>query len=297
MPEADKLKVFSVVVTYNGMRWAEKCIHSIVHSNYKITPVFIDNGSTDGTVEYIKSQLPSARFFLPDHNIGFGPANNLGIKYALENGADYILLCNQDVWFDSEVVGELIEVMAELKDFAILSPVHLNNNEKIDPLFLSYAQKNRSLSEHLLASNEKKIFPVPFVNAAFWLMDAAWLKKVGGFNPVFFMYGEDDNFCSRTKFYHGLIGICNGLSIIHDRGERIITPNHQKLIFRMRLRNKFFDINNRWPIFSCIKFTLLHMLSKKSPVYFLLGLKEFFVYYNNKTKRRAQYVPAAFINE
>ena len=98
---------FIVIVTFNGMQWIEKCLNS-VHSVYKI--VVVDNYSSDDTVAYIKNKCPRAKLLLQSKNLGFGAANNIGISYALNQGADYVFLLNQDVYIESNTIDKLIEV-------------------------------------------------------------------------------------------------------------------------------------------------------------------------------------------
>ena len=290
------MKVAVIVVTFNGMKWIEKCIQCISNSTYPLHPIFIDNASTDGTVAYIKNTLFSDNLISLDCNLGFGAANNLGIRQAISQNADYIIFLNQDAFFEKDVVNGLINLSIHENTYAILSPIHLNANKKIDSLFLSYIQRSTEVVNDFFKKNKKNIYSVPFINAAFWFFNIKWIKKVGGFNPIFFMYGEDDNICNRLKYFGGKIGVCSDLYIVHDRADRVSTTLHKKNIFRTRLRNKLFDINIKSPFLSGLKFILMSFLSKKSFYVLGIGIKELFFYSRNLKNRKEQFFESAFLN-
>ena len=92
------IRIFTVIVTYNAMQsnWIDKCLRSLQNSTIASTAIVVDNGSTDGTCEYVPNTFPDAVWLPQNKNLGFGQANNIGIRYALKNNADYILLLNQD---------------------------------------------------------------------------------------------------------------------------------------------------------------------------------------------------------
>ena len=91
------MKILVVIVTYNGEHWMEKCIGSIMKSGVKADTYVIDNNSTDGTVAAVRVINPEAIIVESKENLGFGRANNIGMKYALDKGYDYVYLLNQDV--------------------------------------------------------------------------------------------------------------------------------------------------------------------------------------------------------
>ena len=104
------MKLLVVIVTYNAMRWAERCFDSLRKSTVVPEVFVVDNGSTDGTQEYIKKNYPEVMFQQSNENLGFGKANNLGFQYALNKGYDYVYLLNQDAWIFPETLGGLVNV-------------------------------------------------------------------------------------------------------------------------------------------------------------------------------------------
>lgn len=230
-------KVFVIIVTYNGSKWIEKCINSLLDSTYPIDIVVVDNCSADNSVELLK-QFPQIHLIQSKENLGFGKANNIGIDYALKNEADYVFLLNQDTWIFDDTILNLVVVAQKNPSFGIVSPMHFSGDEKtLDEGFVTYY--NRKIEEN---SNEN-IVNVPFVNAAAWLLSSACLRKVGGFEPLFGHYGEDRNYCDRVLYHQFQIVIAENAKICHDRK---ITRSFKKDVIQSKYRmlSQVLDINN-----------------------------------------------------
>ena len=93
------MRVFVLIITYNAEKWIEFCLGSLKDSTIPITPLIVDNNSNDKTVSLIKEKYPEAIILANNQNLGFGKANNIGIKYAIEKGFDYVFLLNQGTVF------------------------------------------------------------------------------------------------------------------------------------------------------------------------------------------------------
>ena len=193
------MKVLVIIVSYNFERWIDRCLRSLQQSEYPVDSVVIDNASQDHTVQRIQKDYPSVRLIESKTNLGFGKANNIGMQIALEEGYDAVFLMNQDAWIAKDSISILARLCQKESSFGIISPVHLTGNgDKPDPGFGTYA-KLETLSQ---LPEGKELMPLPFVNAAFWMIPVSVLKKVGGFCPLFYHYGEDKDFVNRLQ-YHG----------------------------------------------------------------------------------------------
>ena len=119
-------KIITIIVTYNGCIWIDKCIGSLKKSSIQNQIIVIDNFSTDQTINYIKENYPDVLIIQNKNNLGFGKANNIGLNYAIEENADYIFLLNQDAWVEPDTIKYLVEFQKMNKEFGIVSPIHLN---------------------------------------------------------------------------------------------------------------------------------------------------------------------------
>lgn len=212
-----------VIVTYNGLKWVDQCLGSLDKSVCPLRTIVIDNASTDGTPAYIREKFPEARLIPNRKNLGFGPANNLGIKKAVEDGAEYVFLLNQDAWIDPDTIATLAGVQQKHPEFGILSPMHLNAaRTALDSSFAHYLAPEfcPDIYSDIYLGGAKSVYETEFVNAAAWLISRDCIHKVGLFDPLFPHYGEDRNYCQRVQYHGYKAGICPAARIVHDRGER-----------------------------------------------------------------------------
>jgi len=213
-------KIYVVIVTHNAMAWISKCLESVMP--YEI--ILIDNVSTDETLLFVEEHFSNVTILKQYKNLGFGKANNLGIKKAYEEGADYIFLLNQDAWVERDTISNLVKAQTSQPEYGIVSPMHLNGKgDALDYNFSNYLSPSKCkefYSDIYLKKIKKSIYEVDFVNAAAWLLSRNCIEIIGGFNPSFFHYGEDLNYVQRLK-YHGLkTGVLPTSIIYHDREHR-----------------------------------------------------------------------------
>ncbi|MGD0962237.1 MAG: glycosyltransferase family 2 protein [Methylomonas sp.] len=212
--------IYVIIVTYNGAHWVENCFGSLAKSTTPVKVLAIDNASTDGTAEKIRQLFPDVELIASQINLGFGKANNIGFLKALEHGADYFFLLNQDAWIEPDTIEQLVQVSQARPEFGILSPLHLNGNGTgLDANFeanVNYYICPNIISDTFL-KNIKSVYATKFVNAAAWLVTVDCIKKVGGFDPIFSHYSEDNDYINRTLFHGFSVGIVPKAIIYHDR--------------------------------------------------------------------------------
>lgn len=247
--QADKVLV--IIVTYNAMRWIERCLSSIP----SFADIFVvDNCSSDGTQNFIHKNFKNIHFIQSDRNLGFGAANNIGLQYALDNNYDYVYLLNQDAWLFDDALEQLITVQKKHPEYGILSPLQMQaKGVYLDKAFAAIVPT---------VDYDKDIIPVQRVMAAHWLISRECIKKVGGFSPTFFHYGEDDNFANRLAYHGFKIGIVSKAKGVHDRENRKKTNKsilHQSYT-RTLVYLSDFTTNNLFAIYGfvcdCIKYFL-----------------------------------------
>lgn len=213
-------RILTIVVTYNGMRWADRCFGSLSMSGVPTDVIAIDNGSTDGTPEYISENFPQVKIVATGENYGFGRANNIGLRYALKHGYEYVYLLNQDAWIFPDTFGTLIEAMEADRSYGIMSPMQMAACiDRPDPRFERWCPK-AALRDVDSRFRKGKVYAVKFVMAAHWMISRECLENVGGFSPAFTHYGEDDNLVHRAIYKGYRIGIHSGTKAVHDREMR-----------------------------------------------------------------------------
>jgi len=247
-------KVLVIVVTYNGMGWIDKCLSSIRGSSVSPDAMVIDNASDDGTPHYVSVNYPEIKLVENRKNLGFGQANNIGLQYALDNGYDYAYLLNQDAWLMPDTIERLIKVNLENPDFGILSPLQLEGN--MQHLDHSMAGKlgswpiGKEIIDDMCFNRLRDEYAVTQIPAAHWLISKEVIRRVGGFSPTFFHYGEDDNYADRLYYHNMKLGVLFTAKGIHDREFRIDSKEKKMLLASVKIISSLSNINRpvgrRW---------------------------------------------------
>lgn len=220
------VRVLAVVVTWNAMPWLRKCLESLLGSTLLPDILVVDNGSADGTADFISSEFPKVRLIPnPKGNSGFGSANNIGLEIALKEGYDFVYLLNQDAYIEPDTIERLVGLSFS-SGCDILSPVQNNAKGGTDSNF------RRKCGRYFdKADGAQDVVEVPFVMAAHWLVRREVIETVGGFSPAFKQYGEDDNYIDRLHYYGFKCGVAANVAAVHDRAERQTSKDK-----RMRLK-------------------------------------------------------------
>ena len=182
-------KIFVIVVTYKGQQWYDRCFTSLRESDMLVETIVIDNGN-DGTTEYLKEHFPEITILPNTENLGFGKANNMGMRYALDHGGDYVFLLNQDAWIFPDTMEQLVAAAEANPEYGIVAPVQCNKEmtkalDGVIQFLINPDNVNRELFSDLMMGMVKDIYPVAEINAAAWLLPRKTLEMVGGFDPIF----------------------------------------------------------------------------------------------------------------
>ncbi|MCF2221916.1 glycosyltransferase family 2 protein [Chryseobacterium sp. PS-8] len=227
-------KIYFIIVTYNAMKWAEKCFTSLRQSSVPVHCIVVDNGSTDGTQKYITANFPEVELIQSEKNLGFGKANNIGIEKAYQKGADFFYLMNQDAWIFNDSVEQLLNVYnihPDKKEIGILSPIHIDGTGKKLDIFLDkYIAHNfeTRLISDLYFQTLQPFYEISFINAAHWFLPKETIEIIGGFNPYFFHYGEDLEYVNRILFHKKKTFLVPESKVIHDGKQSLSKVDYTK---------------------------------------------------------------------
>lgn len=202
-------KVFIVILNWNGQKDTLACLNSLKnldYSNFKI--ILIDNASTDNSVGVFKSQIPNFKNKITlienKDNLGFPAGNNVGIKYALKNNAEYVLLLNNDTVVDKDFLKEIVAAGEKNVLIGILGPkIYFFDDPK--RIWFAGGKFNWiSGSSHIgFGEIDKGQFEISkevnFITGCAMLIKKEVFEKIGFLDGRFFLYYEDTDFCLRAK--------------------------------------------------------------------------------------------------
>ncbi len=225
-----------IIVNYNVRDYLYKCLKSIEEAsqNLRVETIVVDNNSDDNSVEYLKPHFPKVQFIASKENLGFGRANNLGFTYAK---GKYYLILNPDTILQENTLTTMYNYMEEHKEVGVSICKVLNADGSFQAackrgfptpwasftkLFGLQALFPKSklfgrYNQAYMPTDETQY--VEAVIGAFMFVHRDVINEVGGFDPDFFMYGEDLDLCYRIHKAGYKNAYVHTTSIIHYKGE------------------------------------------------------------------------------
>ncbi len=200
-------RVFVLVLSYNGKYLLEDSLSSYLHNDYpNFEVIVIDNGSIDGTFDYVKEKFPQAKVLRTENNLGYSGGFNLGLNFAFnDSNADYVLISNNDVKADKKVISELIKVAeSDEKIGFVTGKVYYYDRPNILQTVGKKEDPIRWNGNHIGNREEDKgqydeISERVFVDDIFILISRKLYKETGGYNTMFFIQAEEYDWQARAK--------------------------------------------------------------------------------------------------
>lgn len=194
------LKVFVIILNYNGLATLHDCLTSVFKSDYpNFEVIVVDNNSQDGSFEKARSFFSRAHFIKNSANIGFAKGNNVGIRFALEKFADAVFLLNNDAFIEKDTISNLVKASLKFPKAGIFSPV-IFTEEKKEIWFAGGKilwQKMKTIHIKTLPSDLP--FESEYITGCAMFVIKEVFAKIGLFDEKYFLYYEDADFSIRTK--------------------------------------------------------------------------------------------------
>jgi GT2 family glycosyltransferase len=273
-------KITIVILNWNGYEDTSECIISlqkITYDNYQI--VVVDNGSDDEEFNKLKNNFPLIQVLRSDDNLGFTGGNNLGIKYSLEEKADYILLLNNDTIVEPNFIQPLLNVFEEDKNAGIVAP-QINYFYEPRKIWTEGGKISRLRGSGFAYSDqiESNIKPynkeVTFVSGCCMLIKKEVFEKIGLFDENYFLYVEDADLCYRTT-HAGYKIIVTHSSKIHHKVSSSTKEYLSLLPLYYVTRNRLYFAKKNFPNFFII--TVLYIV-------FSMSIKSIYWIFSNNSK-------------
>jgi len=263
-----------IIVNYKACDLLRDCLRSVLANKGVSYCVFVvDNASGDGSVEMVRREFPEVRVQALDRNIGYGPANNLGIKEAL--AADipprYILLLNPDTVLPPDALARMVAFLEAHPEAGAVGPKLVRPDGSLDlacrrsfptpavsfyrlsGLSRLFPKSRRFARYNLTYLDPDCLTEVDSLVGACMLLRREALEQVGLFDEAFFMYGEDLDLCYRLKQHGWKVFYNPAVTVLHYKGEssrrNSARANYEfyraMLLFHRKhyARNTFFVVN------------------------------------------------------
>ena len=225
-----------IIVNYNVRQFLENALHSVRRAieGLNAEVIVVDNASADGSVEMVRENFPDIRLIENRQNLGFARANNSALQTARGR---YLLLLNPDTVLQEDTLRVMITFFEEHGDAGlagckILNPdgsFQLSCRRSFPTPWISFTRVfglsalfpgSRLFGRYNLTYlNPDETYPVDAVSGSFMMFSRQAYEKVGGLDEMFFMYGEDLDYCYRVRQAGYKVYYVHDTKIIHFKGE------------------------------------------------------------------------------
>jgi GT2 family glycosyltransferase len=199
-------QVTIIVLNWNGLADTLECLASLARLNYPAYEVVVvDNGSTDKSVEAIRARFPQVTLIENGENLGYAEGNNRGVEYALQAGADYIFVLNNDTVLCQDILSRLVVAAEANPRVGAVGPkIYYHEQPRRIWFAGGMIDWQRGLTVNLGADEDdvsqfEKARSVDFLAGCALLIKRETWEGVGSFDSRFFMYWEETDWCTRAQ--------------------------------------------------------------------------------------------------
>lgn len=237
---AEPARVAVVVVTFDALPWIENCLDSL----QGVETVVVDNGSSDGTVAFVRERYPEVGL-VETENRGLGAGWNIGIR---ETAAPYVLLLNADAWMTEGSLDRLVDFAGTRPRAAVVGPRLSNLDGTLQRSVRGYPTVWRLATEYLFLRklaprssalnafygggfDHDEVRSVEVVMGACMLLRREAVEQVGECDEDYFLFSEETDWCFRFREAGWEVVFFPGAECVHVRG-----ASHSGRLYRENLR-------------------------------------------------------------
>lgn len=240
-----------IIVNYNTCELTRQCLTSLQSETAAITAevIVVDNASSDDSREMIQKEFPEVELLAMQENLGFGKANNVGVRAAK---GKHVILLNSDTIVKPQAFQKLLNFAEQKPSLGAVGPKLLNADGSLQKGCWRFPTFSRVLGEtvglwrllgtpsNYLDKDYNHVRQVDFAIGACLLLPRKLYEEIGGFDEQFFMYSEETDLCMRMRKAGLKVYFYPESEIIHLGGGSQVTSgrrakqfyNSQELFYR-----------------------------------------------------------------
>jgi GT2 family glycosyltransferase len=205
---ATAASVAVVVLNWNGRDDTLACLRSLaLLRGARPSVIVVDNGSADGSVTSIRQQHPEVELIETGRNLGFAGGNNVGIRRALESGADYVLLLNNDTEVDPGLIDAFVAAARQRPDAGVFSAKIYFHADPQRIWYAGAAWNSEAARFDQVGEGElddgrpafSRLAETAYACGCAFFVSAARLREIGLLDEKFFLYFEETDWCFRAR--------------------------------------------------------------------------------------------------
>lgn len=193
--------VYVLVLNYGSFEDTTQCADTIRRSHYpNVRLLVIDNASPDGSGAALREKLGKTEFLQLATNTGYAAGNNAGMRVALENGAQYVFVINPDVRVSETTVSRCVDLMEGDRTIGAVNPIQLDGNGgQLDEKFRLGIFARYGFPAPAVPIVDERCWDTLTLYGAALMLSRQTLGRAGGFDPLFFAYGEEEDLARRIR--------------------------------------------------------------------------------------------------
>lgn len=280
-------KTAVVILNYNGIKFLGDFLPIVIDKSKNIADIWVaDNDSTDGSVEFLKSNFPEVKIIINESNGGYASGYNIALK---QIKAEYFVLLNSDIEVTDNWIEPVIELMDSDKNIAACQPKILSFHEQekfeyagasggfIDSYGYPFCRGRLFQTTETDNGQYDEAIEVFWASGACMFVRSDLFHKYGGLDDDFFAHMEEIDLCWRFKNYGHKIMVCPSSKVYHVGGGTL--PKQSSWKTYLNFRNNFSLLYKNLPSDQMFKvFALRFLLDGVAALKFLLqgGFQDMF---------------------
>lgn len=211
--------VYALILNYGSFDDTIQCVETLRRLDYpNVRILVIDNASPDGSGPALGRQFDESEFLQLSTNIGYAGGNNVGIRVALAHGADYVFVVNPDIRVGQHAVSHCVELMQGDRTIGAVNPIQLDGSgDRLDGKFREGIFARHGFAEPAVPIVTERTWDTLTLYGAALMMSRESLAKVGGFDPLFFAYGEEEDLARRIRLKGLRLVVTSAATVQHLR--------------------------------------------------------------------------------
>ena len=272
-------KIAIIIVNWKQYELTINCLLSLEKLEYKnFKVIIVDNESNFEKVNKIKSDFTKVEVIESKENLGFASANNIGIKYAIKNKFEYVMLLNNDTEVNKEFLTPLLNSFKNDNSLGAVQPLIMNYNNRAKVwnaggylnIFFGFPYTNNKLN------NKKR--QIDWITGCCIVLKTKVIKKVGLMDEDFFAYYEDVDWSLRIKKLGYKLGVVESSVIFHHGTKSSNNSNFEgnlsHLVHYLNIRNHIYLVKKHSDKFNFIGVLFYQFLKILFySIYFILRLR------------------------
>lgn len=230
----DSPKISVITVGMNHLKYITNLYRSLLVEHRPecgVECIYVDNCSSDGSVDWLKTAYPEVKIIQNDRPLGFGENNNMGVW---TSSCEYVAIINPDIEFIDDAIDRILLWMdSHLGEYGVVGPKLLNPDMTVqfsarkfitvkDFFFRLISGGNDDSSNHRVEDYLGKNLDINKLQSVNWILGAAMFMKrdfydrLGGFDQDYFLYMEDEDLCLRSWKAGMPVVFAGNIAVVHN---------------------------------------------------------------------------------